>query len=678
MKNKRKIASLFSCLLLLSSCVKKVDDSSNCPITNSTPITPITPDNPDVEQINPFDYAVTYTNIGSDMTLKGSLSISRFSNDLTSEMREKITEIAFPETIDGVKLASISSSAIFDGFTNLKRIFIPKTISWIYSTDVTPSNSIIYKLPNIESIKVDENNEYYYTKGNCLIQRGYDLDRYGNRDFNDKYLVLCGWKDVEIPDEVTALQDYTFSSNYSISSIKLNPNITSISSNALKFISNMEKAIDLNGNTNFISENNCLLDSNRTTLYHASGDIIYPNFTTFSLVGFSNVTSVVIPNSVTDFATNPVAGTKIKSIHIPASVTSFGEYPNQFANNSYYIETVTIDENNPKYAASGNCIYDKTNNTFVDGVGECVIPENITALSSSTFTNHYSLKSITIPKTMKSIHEYFIGGCNKGREIKDYVKIIVDEDNPVIKWESNCLVQISGSTKTVKIAYPDLDGNVISPSTATSFNAIINYNCNDKHIKSITFNEGLKSIYIMGFSMFGGENQVSNIELPSTIQTIYMNPNNGASPFYNIKTLKSLSINGGDNDYFRIQGNCLIRKPTSTNTKEEIIFGWGDVVIPETITELGDKTFYNNESITSITIHKKLTVVGQNTFIFRINVATTNVKVINYKGTLEEFKANIGTTSYSVFSLVKRYKDVVVNYLDENGNTISKVMSEIE
>lgn len=101
-------------------------------------------------------------------------------------------------------------------------------------------------------------------------------------DYLNTARIICGWKDVVIPDEVsndkvkvTSIREYAFTNNKSISSIKVNPSCTSIGYNSFKNVLNNLQTVDVSENDTFIKdeENNLITSSKNKRILFTSGNV---------------------------------------------------------------------------------------------------------------------------------------------------------------------------------------------------------------------------------------------------------------------------------------------------------------------------------------------------------------------------------------------------------------------
>ena len=666
MKNKKKILSLIACLSLLTSCNKTIPSTSSCKTTTSTPNSSITPE---PEVVDPFSYAITETN-GSNVTLTG------FDSSLTDEMKLKIEEIRIPENITALNNPDYG---LFKGFTNLKRIYIPKTLTTInFGSNSSVSQSPFIYLPSLENIEVDEENLNFkvFPNSNCILNV--------NNDESNPYTFIAGWKDIVLPEELTEIRkkgwhSYPFANLNSVTSITFHSKITTLLNDDL-FINlpNLQN-VHLNGLEGYAIETNVLYDTTNYNIVAAWLDCTIPSFISSpTLSNFSSVTSVNL-DGVKNLGARPFSGTKIKKIHFPASLETYsgGDFLSRIDN----LEEVTSDCE--IIGVKGNCVYDTKTKTALGGFKDVVIPEEVEILTNYSFRYNYAITSIHISKNVKSIAGEAFNYINRFREYNDYFKMTLDSENPYfyISNENGCFSLIQNNNDDPQLIYilPNKNKEIITPSELKSFNplseAVLTTNFNSKHVNIFKFNEGLLTINATNVlnGLFYDKTEDFNIALPSTLKSILTVSNNSVtSPFCFTTMIKSITINSNNNesDYFKIEGNLLIKKgKTDGNddlSKDEIICGFSDVEIPERFTSIPAKKLRCNYSITSLTLHKNIISVGQ----YGLNSLNSLTK-IKFKGTLNEFK----TYLYSQLKTI--YPNVDVTYLNDEGIEETKKMNEL-
>ena len=124
-----------------------------------------------------------------------------------------------------------------------------------------------------------------------------------------------------------------------------------------------------------------------------------------------SLTSINFPNSVTTIGNSAFYGCGLTSIVIPNSVTSIYIY-NPFAGCNY-LSSIVVLSDNPKYDSRNNCnaIIETETNKLIVGCKNTIIPNSITSIGPSAFSEIKDLTQITIPNTVTSIGEGAFYSC---------------------------------------------------------------------------------------------------------------------------------------------------------------------------------------------------------------------------------------------------------------------------
>ena len=123
-----------------------------------------------------------------------------------------------------------------------------------------------------------------------------------------------------------------------------------------------------------------------------------------------DLTSVTIPNSVTEIGKSSFQNCGLLSLDIPSSVTSIGE-------EAFYgcseLATITVDEGNTVYDSRGGCnaIIRKSDNTLLFGCKNTVIPSSVKAIGDYAFRSCTGMTTLEIPEGVTTIGQDAFDYC---------------------------------------------------------------------------------------------------------------------------------------------------------------------------------------------------------------------------------------------------------------------------
>ena len=260
--------------------------------------------------------------------------------------------------------------------------------------------------------------------------------------------------------------------------------------------------------------------------------------------------------------------TSLTSVTIPDSVTSIGE----------------------------EAFYDCTSLTSV------TIPDRVTSIGNRAFYKCTSLTSITIPDSVTSI------GISAFCHCTSLTSINVEEGNANYSSQDGVLFN---KDKTELIQYPigNTRTSYIIPNSVTSIGEYAFSSCTS--LTNITIPNSVTSI---GYGAFGGCTSLTSVTIPNSVTSIGRSAFGGCyfteSNFIN-NSQASLSntvytIVDSDDNGFCIKDNKLVKMRPA--------FAVGEVVIPNSVTSIGEYAFYDCESLTSVTIPNSVTSIDSSAF----------------------------------------------------------------
>ena len=322
-----------------------------------------------------------------------------------------------------------------------------------------------------------------------------------------------------------------------------------------------------------------------------SGSVVIPSSVTYDGTTYSvtsigdeafrsceSLTSITIPNSVTSIGKNAFYDcSSLTSITIPNSVTSIGELAFYYCSS---LTSVTIPNSVTSigWATFSGCssLTSVTIPNSVTSIGDqafsncysltsVTIPNSVTTIGYSAFSSCSSLTSVTIPNSVTSIKSYTFSGCSS------LISIIIP--NSVISIGYEAFRDCSSLT------------SVTIPNSVTSIGDYAFYYCSS--LISITIPNSVTSI---GYNAFF---DVLNI--------IYHGAATGAP--WGARVM---------NGY--VEGNLVYEDSTKTTLLFCSYSAQGEIIIPNTVTNIGELAFYYCSSLTSVTIPNSVTSIGVGAF----------------------------------------------------------------
>ncbi len=363
-----------------------------------------------------------------------------------------------------------------------------------------------------------------------------------------------GLTSVTIPNSTTNIGGYVFEDCSGLTSIEIPNSVTSIGISMFKGCSGLTSITIPNSVTSIGDEAFCSCSSLTS--------ITIPNSVTSigrsAFYGCSGLTSVTIPNSVTSIGDDAFSGCSgLTSVTIPNSVTSIG--PTAFS----------------------GCT----------GLTSVKIPNSVTSIGRSAFSGCTGLTSVTIPNSVTNIENKTFGGCTSLNELR------IEDGGTILDL---------GYNSTNKGLFYDCPLETLYLGRDLSYNTSYSYGYspfyNIKTLKNVTISNSVTNIEN---KTFGGCTSLKELRIEDggrilhlgynstnkglfydcPLETLYLGRylsyetsfDYGSSPFYNIETLKSVTI-----------GNSV------TSIGEHVFgrcSGLTSVTIPNSVTSIGSDAF---------------------------------------------------------------------------------------
>jgi len=340
-----------------------------------------------------------------------------------------------------------------------------------------------------------------------------------------------------------------------------------------------------------------------------------------------NITTIVIPDSVTNIGDFAFALTGLTDVVIPNSVTSIGLEAFCKCTN---LTSVVL----PKGLTS------IADGTFSDcsSLGSITIPSTVVSIGNSAF-RHCSLTGITIPNSVIRIGDDAFIYCSLiSVDIPSSVASIgelafdcgslafftVDAANPFYSSISGVLFNKS---QTTLLKYPAaMEGAYTIPSSVTTIGDTAFYDC--PHLTNVTIPNSVVRIGISGFfecrsliriilpnsitsigeGAFAECSALASVSIPKSLTSI------GDEAFYGCYSLTWITVDPRNPAYKCVDGVLF-----NSNMTTLVLYPaakLGGYVIPNTVTTIADAAFDACGMLTSVKIPNRVTSIGKDAFSF--------------------------------------------------------------
>lgn len=222
--------------------------------------------------------------------------------------------------------------------------------------------------------------------GNCAFENCFDLTSVMIPDSvtsikNEAFRSCNSLVSIVIPDSVTSIESYAFYNCYSLTSVTLGNGITSMGGKAFDWCTAL--AFTTYGNCKYLGNaTNPYLALIEPTNKNLSSYVIHENTKALADGAFSEctrLTSIEIPDGITEITGTFLGCTSLTSITIPDSVTTIGR--------SAFYECSSLKS--------------------------ITIPDSVTTIGDFAFDGCSSLESIVISDSVTTISDYAFSGCSK-------------------------------------------------------------------------------------------------------------------------------------------------------------------------------------------------------------------------------------------------------------------------
>lgn len=372
----------------------------------------------------------------------------------------------------------------------------------------------------------------------------------------------------------------------------------------------------------------------------------------------TSLKSIVIPDSVTEIGSYAFYGSGLESVVIGKGIETLGDCVFSSCNS---LAKITVPGN---VKTVGNMAFYLCNN-----LEEIVLEEGVEYINESSFSGCQNLKTVTIPKTVQKIEINAFNNCmgitgiTYGGTKAEWKAFIADAQK--FGRYNECLTNVSIKCSDGTITnIPDIIKNLPEGTYTVTVTGEITEEDLKNIVKAILSNENANVILDMTSAtgltripdnMSQGADNLVGIMLPQGVTSI------------------------GENAFSR-SGLSEIVMPDSLAEIGDYAFyectGLTSVIIPDGVTTIGKEAFMNCSSLKTMTIPASVATIGDNA-VSSNGTGTIQGFEVTYKGTIAQWKTlreeftSDSKSNYTLSKAIVRCTDGVFCTADNAPSVIS-------
>lgn len=285
------------------------------------------------------------------------------------------------------------TTAIFGDTFRITNITIPASVKKI-------DNSAFDGL-DLDSIDVDVNNQDFFSRDNCLINK---IDTI---DYKAGTKLIRGCKNSIIPSGIKTIEPHAFFGCKSLKSITIPDTVSFIGFSSFEGCTSLEKIV--------IPSSVTYIDSFAFRGCHALKKVVFQTTSIKHIYQglFQDCLSleeITVPDGVESIGIRAFCGCKsLRSVKLPGSLERLEFYGKTFAGCN--LDTITIDPSNNYFHVKGNCLLNEDCTILIRGCNSSTIPNTVKLIGDDAFSGCTRLAGIVIPDVVEEIGTRAFENC---------------------------------------------------------------------------------------------------------------------------------------------------------------------------------------------------------------------------------------------------------------------------
>ena len=334
---------------------------------------------------------------------------------------------------------------------------------------------------------------------------------------------------------------------------------------------------------------------------------------------------------------NAFAGCSLSNIAIPDSVTAIGDYA---FSHCLLLENISIPKSviclngnpfsdwggmleclSPTFIYEDDVLFNKDKSEIVSfrnqKIESYIIPDSVTKIRDSAFSDCSSLSNIVIPDSVTAIGDFAFSGCSSLSNIVIPDSVTAIGDSAFLDCSSLSNIVIPDSVTAIGYgAFSDCSSlsNIVIPDSVTAIGDFAFSDCSS--LPNIVIPNSVTSIGDYAFSFCSS---LPNIVIPNSVTSIGDYAFEYCSSLSNIVIPDSVTAIGDYAfEYCRSLSKIVI--PDSVTAIGKCAFSYcsslSKIVIPNSVTSIGDYAFRSCRSLSKIVIPDCVTDIGDYAFSY--------------------------------------------------------------